>query len=299
MALSPYPSKVNLPQPKAHATVLAFLIERFPSVSEAIWINRVHQGKVHFVDGREINETTAYEVRQWVCYYREVEEEAVIPFPEEIIYHDAHVLIAYKPHFLPVMPAGNFVNECLQNRLRKRIGMDDLIALHRLDRDTAGLVMFSLNAKTRSLYHALFSERRIQKYYQAVAAVSHDAELTGKVYDVNNRLIPGHPSFLMRIGEGQANASSQIYCEQHIGSRALFGLQPHTGRTHQLRVHMQSLGWPILNDRFYPTLQPKAADDYAKPLQLLAKRLSYIDPVSGAAVDIECPQSLSLMPSLS
>jgi tRNA pseudouridine32 synthase/23S rRNA pseudouridine746 synthase len=68
----------------------------------------------------------------------------------------------------------------------------------------------------------------------------------------------------------------------------LFELSPITGKTHQLRVHMLSLGMPIMNDRFYPLLQPKGPDNFAKPLQLLAKRLRFTDPVSGKVQDIQC-----------
>ncbi|NRB41489.1 MAG: pseudouridine synthase [Pseudomonadales bacterium] len=295
MARSLYPSKVSLPQQhRGFATVLEFLIFRFPGITSQQWKQRAQQGNLHWQDGELITKTSAYKPCEWVYYYREVDVEKIIPVQEGIVYQDEHILIAYKPSFLPVMPGGNYVNECLQNRLRKKTGIDDLIALHRLDRETSGLLMFSLNPETRPLYHALFSQRKIQKTYQAVAHVEGELPVVTQTFVVKNRLVKSTPSFLMCVKEGQPNSHSKIHCIDRKENRALFELQPVTGKTHQLRVHMQSLGWPLLNDRFYPQLMPKDTDDYDKPLQLLAKRLNYRDPVSHKETEIVCEQSLSL-----
>lgn len=281
MAISEHASKLSLPQKNPGvATVLEYLIIKFPYVDAQIWRQRIADGKVHRHDGSLITSQSPFQPQQRIYYYREVESEPSIPFQEFILFQDQHILVAYKPHFLAVVPGGIYVNECLQNRLRRSTGIEPLQALHRLDRVTAGLVMFSVNPDTRHCYHQLFETRKIHKTYQAIATISATENLVGRQWEVNNRLEQAEPRFRMQVTEGDANSHSVIRCIQQSAQQALFELNPVTGKTHQLRVHMQSLGWPILNDKYYPQLQPLSADDYAAPLQLLAKELEFFDPVT-------------------
>tara|TARA_R110001599_G_scaffold22482_2_gene82871 strand:- start:19077 stop:19973 length:897 start_codon:yes stop_codon:yes gene_type:complete len=281
MAISEHPSKLSLPQTNPGVvTVLEYLIIKFPYVDAQIWQQRMVDGKVHWHDGSLINAQSRFQPQQRVYYYREVESEPCIPFKETILFQDQHILVAYKPHFLAVTPGGIYVNECLQNRLRRSTGIESLQALHRLDRVTAGLVMFSINPDTRHDYHRLFETRQIHKTYQAIASISSDDHLIDKKWDVRNRIVPSEPRFLMQVTKGEANSHSMIRCVQQTTQQALFELHPVTGKTHQLRLHMQTLGWPILNDKYYPQLQPQSADNYSAPLQLLAKELQFIDPIT-------------------
>ncbi len=281
MVISKNPSIVSLPQINPGVvTVVEYLIHKFPHVDAQVWQQRIADGKVHFRDGTLITVQTPFKPQQQVYYYREVESEPCIPFNEQILYQDQHLLVAYKPHFLAVTPGGVFVNECLQNRLRSSTGIESLQALHRLDRVTAGLVMFSLNPETRHRYHQLFETRQINKTYQAIASIREDENIVGKQWQVKNRIVRSEPRFRMCVVDGEANSHSQIRCIQQTHHRALFELNPITGKTHQLRVHMQSLGWPILHDKYYPQLQPKSEDNFDAPLQLLAKELKFIDPIS-------------------
>lgn len=295
MAISKYPSKLSLPQTNPGvATVLDFLIIKFPYIDAHLWRQRIEDGKVHWHDGSLISLQTPFLPQQQVYYYREVESEPMIPFRESIVFQDEHILVAYKPHFLAVIPGGAYVNECLQNRLRHSTGMEDLQALHRLDRVTAGLVMFSINPNSRHRYHDVFKTRKIRKTYQAVAHIAHHDSIVDQEWNVKNRIERSDPRFLMKVTKGEANSHSVIHCVQQTGQNALFELNPITGRTHQLRVHMQSLGWPILNDKYYPELQPLSADNYAKPLQLLAKELTFIDPLTQQERCFRCDENLSL-----
>lgn len=295
MAISKHPSKLSLPQTNPGvATVLEYLIIKFPYIDAQIWQQRIRDGKVHWHDGSLITSQSPFQPQQRVYYYREVENEPCIPFKETILFQDQHILVAYKPHFLAVTPGGKYVNECLQNRLRRSTGIEDLQALHRLDRVTAGLVMFSVNPDTRHRYHDLFKTRQIHKTYQAIANISIDSErnnserdadnLIGQQWEVKNRIVQSEPRFLMCVAEGEANSHSVIRCLQQSKQKALFELNPVTGKTHQLRLHMQTLGWPILNDPYYPELKPElqtqSVEDYSTPLQLLAKKLQFIDPVT-------------------
>lgn len=296
MIISERPSKLSLPQTNPGvATVLEYLIIKFPYIDAQIWRQRITDGKVHYHDGSLITAQSPFQAQQRVYYYREVESEPGIPFKETILFQDQHILVAHKPHFLAVTPGGKYVNECLQNRLRRSTGINALQALHRLDRVTAGLVMFSVNPDTRHLYHHLFKTRQIHKSYQAIAKISDGENLTGKEWEMKNRIVPAEPRFRMRVAEGQANSHSVIRCLQQSAQTALFELNPVTGKTHQLRVHMQALGWPILNDKYYPQLQQLSADNYCAPLQLLAKELQFIDPVTDHPRCFRTDSNLSLI----
>lgn len=281
MVTSDYPSKVSLPQTNPGVvTVLEYLIIKFPYVSEQTWRQRMTEGKVHRHNGSLITPQSAFQAHERIYYYREVDNEPGIPFTETVLFQDDHILVADKPHFLAATPSGIYVNECLQNRLRRRTGIKNLQALHRIDRVTAGLMIFSVNPESRHLYHHLFATRKIHKTYQAIAKIDKHEQLVGQEWIVKNRIVHCEPRFRMRIIEGEANSHSVIRCLQQNTHNALFELNPLTGKTHQLRLHMQTLGWPILNDKYYPRLQPMSADDCSAPLQLLAKELQFIDPVT-------------------
>jgi tRNA pseudouridine32 synthase / 23S rRNA pseudouridine746 synthase len=282
MSLSKSRSSVTLP-PAAppYPSLLDFLARRFPYVARERWVERLTGGKIHDQHDAVVTAETPYRQGLQLFYSREVDTEPEIPFLETIVYQDEEILVACKPHFLPVVPGGRFVNECLEQRLRDRTGLTDLIPLHRIDRETAGLVLCSVNKKTRSAYHALFAEGRIEKRYEALARVEQPP--SQRVWEIENRLVRGTPAFRMQVVPGAVNARSRIELVEIRDSLARFNLQPLTGKTHQLRMHLNSIGYPILHDRYYPELAAEQADDFARPLQLLARSLAFIDPVTGAA----------------
>ncbi len=295
MITSKQASKLSLPQLNPGvSSVLQYLVIKYPNISADVWQQRMQQGKVHWHDGALIHPDTDYRPQQRVYYYRELEREPSIPFEEKILFQDEHLLLAYKPHFLPVTPGGTYINECLQNRLRDKTGITSLQALHRLDRATAGLVLLSKRPDTRHAYHQLFTTRQIHKTYQAIASISNGSDLVGKHWTVKNCIQRSSPTFLMALGNGKHNSHSTITCIEQSTNKALFELNPITGKTHQLRLHMQSIGMPILNDRYYPDLQAESADNYSQPLQLLAKKLSFIDPINQQHRTFSCTENLSL-----
>jgi tRNA pseudouridine32 synthase/23S rRNA pseudouridine746 synthase len=295
MVIAKSPSKLSLPQQNPGvASVLEFLILKFPAIPADVWEQRMADGKVHWHDGSLINPQTAFAAQKRVYYYREVEVEPVIPFAEKIIFQDELILVAYKPHFLPVTPGGGYVEECLQNRLRNTTGNPNLQAVHRIDKGTAGLVLFSVNSNSRQQYHGLFETQQVNKTYQAIASTINKAAVIDQQWEIKNRLEKTEPRFLMHIVEGPANSHSRIRCLQTSADNALFELNPITGKTHQLRLHMQSLGWPLLNDTYYPELQASKPDDFSKPLQLLAQTLQFIDPVTEQARSFSSNTELKL-----
>jgi tRNA pseudouridine32 synthase / 23S rRNA pseudouridine746 synthase len=271
-------STLQLP-PGAWPTVLDCLCERFPAIPRARWIERMARGRVLDGVGRAVTETTPHRVGLEVHYYREVEDEPAIPFDEVILHADADLLVADKPHFLPVMPAGAHVHETLLGRLVRRTGNPMLVPLHRIDRETAGLVLFSAHPGSRARYQALFRERRIEKGYEAIAPA-----LPHLVFPRTHasRIVAGTPFFRMQETEGEANSETRIDVVSRGDGRWRYALAPVTGRKHQLRVHMAALGAAIAHDPLYPSVRHRAAGDHSAPLQLLAKRLAFIDPLSGA-----------------
>lgn len=292
MGISVGSSIVFMPEKeKPYPTLLAFLVARFPKITENTWLERITSGKVLAEDGTPVSLTTAYAPNQRLFYFREVAKEPVIPFQEQILYSSEHLIVACKPHFLPVTPTGPYVSETLINRLKKRTGNLFLSPINRIDRGTAGLVLISANKETRSLYQQMFMDGTVQKNYQAV--VEFRAETSETEWLVENRIERGEPWFRMQTRKGKVNARSKISLIKTKGSRALLQLVPLTGKKHQLRIHLSSIGLPIVNDRCYPTLLTATADDYDLPLQLLSKKIAFRDPISGDAMSFESNRDLT------
>ena len=283
------PSKVWLPKESLAKTVYEFMVAKFPGISAEVWAKRFEEGKVFRKAGEAFDLQSPYEGDQHIFYYREVPSEKRIPFEEKIIFQDENILVVDKPHFLPVHPSGIYVNETLVNRLKKKTGILDLVVAHRLDRLTAGVILCIINKEKRGLFQQLFLDRKVQKTYLAVGTVPAEKQ---QEWHLKNCLERVYENFLMRVGEGDANSESFIRILEEKDDRALFELKPVTGKKHQLRVHMAHIGSGIENDPLYPEVQEDREDDYSKPLQLLAKKLEFIDPVSGKAMVFESSQDL-------
>ncbi|WP_407310180.1 pseudouridine synthase [Pseudomonas sp. nanlin1] len=282
-------STVCLP-PGEWATVLDCLCGHFHAISREQWLDRIARGRVLDAQGLPITSAMAYRPGLRIHYFREVPNEKVIPVQEHILYQDEHLVVADKPHFLPVTPAGEYVEQTLLRRLIRRLDNPHLVPLHRIDRHTAGLVLFSANPQTRATYQSLFPTRRIHKCYEAIAAPLPHLPFP---YRHCSRMVNGEPFFRMCEVPGQANSETLVEVAQRDAEHWRYRLYPITGKTHQLRVHMTSLGASICNDPFYPQVQPAGPDDYANPLKLLAHSLRFDDPLSGVERYFQTGLSLS------
>ena len=229
-------------------------------------------------DGAPISAQLRYKEGLRIHYFREVPNETPIPVQETILYADEHLVVADKPHFLPVTPAGEYVEQTLLRRLIRTLGNPHLVPLHRIDRHTAGLVLFSANPESRSAYQSLFPTRKIEKRYEAIAKALPDLELP-LVH--KSRLVAGEPFFRMQEGPGASNTETRVEVCEKNADLWRYALYPVTGKKHQLRVHMAALGAGICNDPFYPDVLKDALDDYANPLKLLAHSLRFADPLTG------------------
>lgn len=274
---------------QATGAALAFLVARFPDVGQGVWESRMARGDVVDGAGKPITPTTAIERGMRLWYYREINAEIAIPFREQILFRDDHLLVVDKPHFVPTTPGGRFLHESLLVRLKLATGIGDLVPIHRLDRETAGVVLFSLREESRGAYQTLFQKRLVSKVYEALAA-----PMPQRVFPFTHRsrMVEGTPFFRMREEEGEPNSETLVDVIEQRGALALYRLQPLTGRKHQLRVHMASLGAPIINDSFYPDALPEGDDDYARPLKLLARAIAFDDPLTGQRRSFESLRAL-------
>lgn len=319
--LSPLPvrdgvnaTRLRLPASGPWPTVAAYLLERFGHVDPEGIMRRFEQQEVVGRTGQPLSAHTALGEHEFIWYYRSLPTETPIPFKAQILHQDEHLIAVDKPHFLPSTPGGKFIQESALVRLRNQTGIDDLVPMHRLDRATAGVILFAANPATRGAYQTLFEKREIRKSYQAVVPLEPGAGLeTGKVLsagdevveygseqlqsllaqlpmDFQNRMTKVKGQLRSVVEEGPANALTHIRLKAQGRSNgyfkglhvALLDLDPLTGKTHQLRVHLASLGLGIINDAFYPRLWDLAPDNYQRPLQLLAKSISFTDPLTGS-----------------
>ncbi|XAH25848.1 pseudouridine synthase [Xylophilus sp. GW821-FHT01B05] len=283
------PSCVALPS-GPWPTVLDYLAERLPIVTRAVWTQRMAQGEVVDENGQPLSPAAAYRPQSRVFYYRTLDTEPALPFEEEVLYQDEHLVVADKPHFMPVVPSGPYLQRSLLVRLKQRLGLDTLAPMHRIDRETAGLVLFSVQPQHRGAYQSLFAERSVDKEYEAIAPWRPDLQLP---MTLRLRMAPAEQFFRECVVPGEPNTETRIDLLEQQDALARYRLQPHTGRKHQLRVHMAALGLPILNDAWYPEVNDPPEGDYSRPLQLLARAVAFTDPVTGAPRHFESRRRLT------
>jgi tRNA pseudouridine32 synthase/23S rRNA pseudouridine746 synthase len=235
---------------------------------------KVLAGEVVLPDGTVVSETTVLPPGAHVYFYRELRDEVPVPLDIPMLYRDDEIVVVDKPHFLATMPRGRHVAQTALVRLRRELDLPELSPAHRLDRLTAGVLLLTTRRDIRGAYQMLFARGEVRKTYLARAAVDPELELP-KV--LRNRIIKRRGQLQAVEEPGEPNAETLI---EHIGD-GLYRLTPRTGRTHQLRVHMASIGLPIIGDPLYPNVVDVAPDDFSRPMQLLAHSLEFIDPVSG------------------
>jgi tRNA pseudouridine32 synthase/23S rRNA pseudouridine746 synthase len=272
--------RIKLPQGGGWSTVREHLVERLAAGTGVI-DGMLGDGLIVGEDGRPVAHDTAYEPGMFVWFHRELPDEERVPFALDVVYRDEHIVVADKPHFLATTPRGSHVTETALARLRRELGIPALGAAHRLDRLTAGLVLFTVRPEERGAYQSLFRDKLVGKEYEAVAA--YDAEL-GLPRTVRSRILKERGVMAAREVAGEPNAVSRVELRDHRDGLGRYRLTPSTGQTHQLRVHMSALGVPLLGDPLYPVVTgPVPAGDFRRPLQLLARVLEFTDPVTGHA----------------
>ncbi|WP_306919497.1 MULTISPECIES: RluA family pseudouridine synthase [unclassified Arthrobacter] len=307
-------TRLRLPDGGPWDTALDYMMHRWGHIDPQGIEDRFDAGEIVGEAGVPLDRATPLESHTFIWYYRTLPPETRIPVELDILHQDEHLLVVDKPHFLPTTPGGTYIQESALVRLRNQLKLPDLIPMHRLDRMTAGILLLSTNPETRGKYQVLFEKRQVQKEYECVAAAESAAghPAVGFPVVVRNRMTKSRSYLLAEVIDGEPNAETRIErvrtfdatpgagsagaADGGNGRRALYRLEPHSGKTHQLRVHMASLGLGIVNDAFYPELLDKAADDYAKPLQLLARGIRFLDPITGKPVEYRSRLRLSEAP---
>jgi len=271
------PTRLRLPENCPSETVVDYLTSRFPDDADRL-TEKITAGEVVWGDGSAVTATSRYVAGAFVFLHRDPPVEDRVPFEIDVLYRDDSVLVVDKPHFLPTTPRGSWITETAVVRLRREFDLPELTPAHRLDRLTAGVLIFTVRRELRRPYQMLFERRLVTKEYEAVAGIRPDLtfprELRSRIRKdrgvLQAREVPGEPNAVTRIEVGDVD-----------GDRALYRLRPRTGKTHQLRVHMNSLGVPILGDPLYPEVYDLARDDFSSPLQLLARSVEFDDPITG------------------
>ena len=306
-------------------TIADFLVKQFTAISAHEWSYRIAAGNVVDEHGLAVTPTRAFEAGLRIYYYRALETEPRIPFDEVILFQDEQLVVVDKPHFLPVIPSGRYLQETLLVRLKRKLSIDTLVPIHRIDRGTAGVIVFSVQESTRGKYQQLFATRDVRKTYEAIAPINRALH-----FPLTHESCLAPDEHFMRMKEIAGEANSQTHfeiireltapCTNPLAptlahalkttpshalastlapSFALYRLRPITGRKHQLRVHCDALAIPIVNDPMYPTFLPEPArdapEDFSKPLQLLARTVEFTDPITGAARAFTSERQLELL----
>ncbi len=303
-------SKVGVPA-NTLLTAIDFLCARFPAIQRERWLQRFDAGRVLNAIGQPIAPAQGLLGESHLLYFREVSDEPTLPFRAQIIFQDDHLVVADKPHFMPVTPGGQYVQQSLLVQLKQQLNLPELSPIHRIDRETAGLVMFSVRAQDRDAYQALFRLRQVEKTYEAIAGVPESSPLRIEFPLTHKSMMVEDAQFFrmreladdeMQNGE-PFNSETWMDCVERLDgldsamqtitpstpALARYVLKPITGQRHQLRVHMNALGLPLVGDQFYPVVKraADALDDFSSPLQLLAKTIAFNDPLTGTARTFE------------
>ncbi|WP_035792271.1 pseudouridine synthase [Kitasatospora mediocidica] len=272
------PVRLRLPGEGPWPTVRAYLLDHFPERLGDRVEAMLREGLFVGVDG-PLAPDTPFLPDSYLWFHRDLPDEVPVPFGIDVLYRDERLLVVDKPHFLATMPRGGHVAETALARLRRDLDLPALSPAHRLDRLTAGVVMFVVAPEHRGAYQTLFRDHLVRKEYEAVAR--YDPELV-LPRTVRSRILKERGVIAAQEVAGEPNSESRIELIEHRGTLGRYRLLPMTGRTHQLRLHMSSLGLPLLGDPVYPVLLAGSApDDFDNPLQLLARRLEFTDPVTG------------------
>ncbi|MCP2289383.1 RluA family pseudouridine synthase [Nocardia amikacinitolerans] len=282
------PARLRLPETGEWATIRDHLVERLPRVAPQRIDELLHAGGIVDLEG-PIAPDAPYVPGGAVWFHRDLPDETDVPFDITVVHRDEDLLVVDKPHFLATIPRGQHIRQTALVRLREELDLPDLVPAHRLDRVTAGLLLFVVNPARRGAYQTMFHRRAVRKEYEAIAPYRPDLELPRTV---RSRIVKEKQVLAAQEVEGEPNAETRVDLLEHRDGLGRYRLRPLTGRTHQLRLHMNGLGVPILGDDFYPVLTDKPVHDFTRPLQLLAASLEFTDPVSGKARRFETTRSL-------
>lgn len=288
-----------------YTTAVQYLLERFghDAGDAARLREKLAAGEVVTGAGAVVDDATPYEPRGFLYLYRDppADEPEVPALADlEVLHHDDDLLVVDKPHLVATMPRGRWVTRTVLVHLRATLDLPDLVPAHRLDRPTAGVLVLTVRPEVRGAYQTAFQDRAVRKVYEAVAPLPAPGSVIDRdgTTTMRSRIVKHRGVVRAQEEPGEPNAESRVtlVARDEARGRGLYRLEPHTGKTHQLRLHMAALGLPLLHDPFWPVLREDAPDDPGRPLQLLARSLAFVDPLSGEPREFRSRRRLSAWP---
>ncbi|MSS44642.1 pseudouridylate synthase [Cutibacterium sp. WCA-380-WT-3A] len=263
-----------------------YLVEKLPRMGASRVDEMLREGRFVDESGRSFQQDSPFVPQTFIFFHRDLPVETPVPGEIGILYSDERILVVDKPHFLSSIPRGSHVVESVVVRLRTQLNLPELTVAHRLDRVTAGVLLLTRERQWRRPYQEMFERREVVKKYRLVAPVVHDPAGEGIVatkggWQVRSRIVKERGILQAREVPGEPNAITDVELIGEHGELGLYEASPRTGRTHQIRLHMQRLGAPIVNDPFYPVVLDTPIDDFTHPLQLQAWQMGFTDPVTG------------------
>ncbi|MEO6998120.1 MAG: pseudouridine synthase [Terracoccus sp.] len=287
--------RFRMPQSGPWVTLRDHLVERLATgLSPQRLDAMLAAGEFVYATGEPVAVDAPFVPRSVVWAHRDLPVEVPLPFDLAVRHRDERLLVVDKPHFMATMPRGDHIVNSALARARVLTGIPGLAPAHRLDRPTAGVLLFTTEQRWRGAYQTLFARGLVHKEYLAVAPVRADLELP---LVRRTRLVKEHGVHQTREVAGEANAETLVELVERRGERGLYRLTPRTGRTHQLRSQLNGLGIPIEGDPLYPREVDVAATDFRRPLQLLAAVLELDDPVDGTRRRFETRRTLAAWPT--
>lgn len=268
---------------------LEWLCTHYDHSDESVWRERLLSGEVD-VDGVVASPEQVIRQGQLLSWRRPPWDEPDVPLHYEVIHEDASLIAVAKPSGLPTMPAGGFLEHTLHAIVRR--DRPGAVALHRLGRATSGLVLFALGDEVRRRMHRAFREHELTKRYRALA----DGVASLDRYEIRTPIGPVAHPLLGRLHaaspDGRPSCSRAVVRERQAG-RTLFDVTIETGRPHQIRIHLASIGHPLAGDPLYgPGGVPREGSTAlpGDPGYLLhAERLSFVHPDTGRPVELVAP----------
>ncbi|WP_166982440.1 pseudouridine synthase [Paramicrobacterium fandaimingii] len=297
MPISPLPQRhgldaawVRTPRERRWKSLRWFLVERLPKLEPDRIDEMLANGEFANDDGKPFPPDAPYAPHTFVWFHRDLRDEVEVPFEIDVLHCDERIVVIDKPHFLSTIPRGRHVTQSVVVKARRMLGMPQLVPAHRLDRVTAGVLLLTASREWRGAYQTMFDRREVEKEYEAIGDAPGGRELPATV---RSHIVKIHGEMrAYELPDREPNAETRIELVEQRDGLGRYRAIPHTGKTHQIRLHMNDLGLPIVNDPFYPEIVDVSIDDFSSPLQLLAKTLRFIDPVDGTPREFQSRRTL-------